>query len=717
MKTYKTCDIRNLTIIGGSGSGKTTLCESMLFEGGVIGRRGSVAQENTVSDHTTVEHEYRNSVFSSVLYTEYNDRKLNIIDTPGMDDFVGNVIPALRVAATGIMVINATEGIEVGTEIATRQAKNFETPLIFTVNQLDRADIQWDTLISELNNGYQNHIALIQYPVETGENFHQVIDVLKMKMYQWGPEGGSPEILDIPDSELEKANELHNELVEKAAENDEKLMELFFDKGTLTEEEMREGIKKGMLARELYPLFCICAEKDMGVRRLMEFICNVAPAPNELKPKETVDGQQVFVDEKDKTSLFFFKTSVEPHVGEINYFKVNSGILKEGDELLNTTTDNKEKLSQLFVSAGKNRVRVNELHAGDIGATVKLKETKTDHTLCDKTENYKFRNLRFPKPRYTTAIKAVNESDDEKVAEILHKLSQEDPTWKMEYAKELKQLLVHGQGEYHINTLKWYFDHIYKVDIQLERPRISYRETITKPALANFRHKKQSGGSGQFGEVHLMIEPYIEGKEPRKSIKIGDKEIKLSLRHVEEHPLKWGGKLIYCNCIVGGVIDARFQPAILKGIMEKMEEGPLTGSYARDIIVYVYDGKMHPVDSNEISFKIAGRTAFSQAFKEADPKILEPIYKMQVFVPSDKMGDVMSDLQGRRAMILGMESSGNYEVINVQIPLKETYKYSTALSSLTNGRAMFKMEFDKYEKMQSEVQKKVLEEHEEVELV
>ncbi|QZE13248.1 elongation factor G [Halosquirtibacter laminarini] len=717
MKTYKTSDIRNLTLIGGSGSGKTTLCESMLFEGGVIKRRGSVQQQNTASDHTTVEHEYRNSVFSSVLFTEYNDRKLNIIDTPGMDDFVGNVIPALRVAATGIMVINAPEGIEVGTEIATRQAKKFETPIIFAINHLDKPEIHWESLIADLNQGYQNHIAQIQYPVKTGEGFHKVVDVLKMKLYQWGTDGGEPEILDIPDSEIEKANELHNELVEKAAENDEALMELYFEKGSLTENEMREGIKKGMLSRELYPLFCICSEKDMGVRRLMEFICNVAPAPNELKPKETIDGKKVVVDENEKTSLFFFKTSVESHVGEISYFKVNSGTLKEGDELLNTTTENKEKISQLYVSAGKDRTRVSQLHAGDIGATVKLKETKTDHTLCDKSENYKFRNLRFPKPRYTTAIRAVNESDDEKVAEILQKLAQEDPTWQIEYAKELKQLLVHGQGEYHINTLKWYFDHIYKVEISLERPRISYRETITKPATANYRHKKQSGGSGQFGEVHLIIEPYTEGVDPKKSFKFGEKEIKLNIRGKEEHPLKWGGKLIFCNCIVGGVIDARFLPAILKGIMEKMDQGPLTGSYARDIIVYVYDGKMHPVDSNEISFKIAGRTAFSQAFKEAAPKILEPVYNIQVHVPSDKMGDVMSDLQSRRALILGMESSGNYEVINAQIPLKETYKYSTALSSLTNGRAMFSMEFAQYEKMQADVQKQILEEHEELETV
>lgn len=716
MKTYKTCDIRNLTVIGGSGSGKTTLCESMLFEGGVINRRGSINQENTVSDHTTVEHEYRNSVFSSVLYTEYNDRKLNIIDAPGMDDFVGNVIPALRVAATGIMVINATEGIEVGTEIANRQAKNFNTPLIFAINHLDKPEVHWDTLITELNSAQQNHIALIQYPLQTGENFHQVIDVLKMKMYQWGPDGGIPEAIDIPEEELERANELHNELVEKAAENDEALMELFFEKGSLSEDEMREGIKKGMLSRELYPLFCICAEKDMGIRRLMEFICNVAPSPNELKPKETIDGQKVIVDENAKTSLFFFKTSVEPHVGEINYFKVNSGTLREGDELLNTTTENKEKISQIFVSAGKNRTRVTELHAGDIGATVKLKETKTDHTLCDKSENYKFRNLRFPKPRYTTALRAVNESDDERVAEILQRLSQEDPTWQIEYAKELKQLLVHGQGEYHINTLKWYFDHIYKVDITLERPRISYRETITKPAMASHRHKKQSGGAGQFGEVHLIIEPYIEGQAPRNSFKFGEKELKLNVRNTEEHELKWGGKLVFCNCIVGGVIDARFLPAILKGIMEKMEEGPLTGSYARDIIVYIYDGKMHPVDSNEISFKIAGRTAFSQAFREAAPKILEPVYDIQVFVPGDRMGDVMSDLQGRRAMILGMESNGNYEVIKAQIPLKETYKYSTALSSLTNGRAMFNMEFSMYEKMQADVQKKILEEYQELEM-
>jgi len=712
MKVYQTKEIRNITVIGNSGAGKTTLVESMLFEGGVISRRGDVKSKTTASDYNLVEQEYGNSVHATVLYTEFEGCKINIIDTPGMDDFVGGVIPALSVAATGLLVLNAVNGVEVGTEIANRNAEKFNKPLIFVINHLDHENSNWDNTIEMSKTAFGNKLAIVQYPLNPGLAYNKVIDVLKMKMLQWGPAGGAPEVLDIPASELEHAEVIHNQLVEMAAENDEELMELFFEQGNLNEDEMRKGLKLGMLSRSLYPVFCTCAARDMGIRRLMEFICNVAPNPGELAPVETVDGKLIKMDINGPTSIFVFQTSIEQHVGEVTYFKVISGILKEGMDLTNTTKNSKERISQIYATAGKNRTKVPEMVAGDIGATVKLKDVKHNHTLCDKDAEINFPPLKYPAPRYTTAIKAVSESDEEKMGEYLHKLAEEDPTYVIEYSKELKQILLHGQGEYHINTLKWYFDNVYKIDIQFLKPKIPYRETITKIAAGDYRHRKQSGGSGQFGEVHMVIEPYVEGMPVPETYKIDGKEMKISLRGTDVTELPWGGKLVFCNCVVGGSIDARFLPAILKGIMEKMEEGPLTGSYARDIRVCVYDGKMHPVDSNEISFRLAGRNAFSAAFKIAGPKILEPIYDVEVLVPSDRLGDVMGDLQGRRALIMGMSSEKGFEKILAKVPLKEMNKYSTSLSSITQGRAMFKLKFSNYEKVPAEVQEELLKAYE-----
>jgi len=712
MKVFQTNEIRNITVIGNSGAGKTTLVETMLFEGGIISRRGDVKSKTTASDYNLVEQEYGNSVHPTVLYTEFEGCKINIIDTPGMDDFVGGVIPALSVAATGLLLFNAVNGVEVGTEIANRNAEKFHKPLIFVINHLDHENSNWENTIEMAKTTFGNKLAIVQYPLNPGLSFNKVIDVLKMKMLQWGPTGGAPEELDIPASEQERAEEAHNQLVEMAAENDEDLMELFFEQGNLNEDEMRKGLKLGMLSRSLYPVFCTCAARDMGIRRLMEFICNVAPDPGELAPVETIDGKLIKMDIHGPTSIFVFKTSIEQHVGEVTYFKVISGILKEGMDLVNTSKNSKERISQIYAVAGKTRTKVPEMQAGDIGATVKLKDVKHNNTLCEKDADIIFPPLKYPAPRYTTAIKAVNESDEEKMGEYLHKLSEEDPTYIIEYSKELKQILLHGQGEYHINTLKWYFDNVYKIDIQFLKPKIPYRETITKIAPGDYRHRKQSGGSGQFGEVHMVIEPFVEGMPAPDMYKIDGKEMKISLRGTDVTDLPWGGKLVFCNCIVGGSIDARFHPAILKGIMEKMEEGPLTGSYARDIRVCIYDGKMHPVDSNEISFRLAGRNAFSAAFKNAGPKILEPIYDVEVLVPADRLGDVMGDLQGRRALIMGMSSEKGFEKISAKVPLKEMDKYATSLSSITQGRAMFKLKFASYEKVPAEIQEELLKAYE-----
>jgi len=712
MKVYKTEQIRNIALIGNAGSGKTTLAEAMLLEGGVINRRGEVTSKNTVSDHTPIEQEYGNSVYSTVLYAEYKDKKINILDTPGMDDLNGQVVSSLEVADLALMLINSSNGVEAGTESAGRHAESKNKPMMFVFNELDHENANFDAALDQVKSSFGNKVTVVQYPVETGPGFDSIIDVLKMKMYKYSKDGGQPQILDIPASEKDKAEELQNALIEMAAENEESLMELYFEQGSLSEDDIRKGMRIGIVKRDLFPVFCTCAKKNIGVNRLMEFIVNVGPAPSDLPQRAVESGKEVTMNENEPPSLFVFKTSVESHVGEITYFKVMSGKITESIDLVNSTNSSKERLSQLFVSAGKTRVKVPEMYAGDIGCSVKLKDTKYNHTLAGKDAATRFVPMVFPNPRHRVAVKAVSETDDEKVGEVLNRIKFEDPSYVIEYSKELRQLIVHNQGEYHMNILKWYFDNVYKIDVNFNEPRIPYRETITKAAQADYRHKKQSGGAGQFGEVHMIIEPYEDGVTPKGAFVLDGKEYKLSIRDVQEHNLPWGGKLIYVNCIVGGSIDARFMPAILKGIMEKMEQGPLTGSYARDIIVYVYDGKMHPVDSNEISFKLAGRNAFSMAFKKSNPKILEPIYDLEVWVPSDRMGDVMSDLQGRRALIMGMGSEKGFEKITARVPLKEMNKYATSLSSVTGGRGMFKMTFNSYEKVPADVQEELLKAYE-----
>ena len=656
MKVYQTNEIKNIALLGSSGSGKTTLVEAMLFESGVIKRRGSVAAKNTVSDYFPVEQEYGYSVFSTVLHVEWNNKKLNIIDCPGSDDFVGSTVTALNVTDTAIILLNGQYGVEVGTQNHFRYTEKLNKPVIFLVNQLDNEKCDYDNILEQLKEAYGSKVVPIQYPIATGPGFNALIDVLLMKKYSWKPEGGAPTIEDIPAEEMDKAMEMHKALVEAAAENDENLMEKFFEQDSLSEDEMREGIRKGLIARGMFPVFCVCGGKDMGVRRLMEFLGNVVPFVSEMPKVQNTEGKEVAPDTNGPESLYFFKTSVEPHIGEVSYFKVMSGKVHEGDDLLNADRGSKERIAQIYVVAGGNRVKVEELQAGDIGAAVKLKDVKTGNTLNGKDCDYKFNFIKYPNSKYTRAIKPVNEADVEKMMSILNRMREEDPTWVIEQSKELKQTLVHGQGEFHLRTLKWRLENNEKLPVKYEEPKIPYRETITKAARADYRHKKQSGGAGQFGEVHLIVEPYKEGMPVPDTYKFNGQEFKITVRGTEEIPLEWGGKLVFINSIVGGSIDARFLPAIMKGIMSRMEQGPLTGSYARDVRVIVYDGKMHPVDSNEISFMLAGRNAFSEAFKNAGPKILEPIYDVEVFVPSDRMGDVMGDLQGRRAMIMGMSS-------------------------------------------------------------
>ena len=712
MKVYQTNEIKNIALLGSSGSGKTTLVEAMLFESGVIKRRGSIAAKNTVSDYFPVEQEYGYSVFSTVLHVEWNNKKLNIIDCPGSDDFVGSTVTALNVTDTAIILLNGQYGVEVGTQNHFRYTEKLNKPVICRVNQFDNEKCDYDNILEQLKEAYGSKVVPIQYPISTGPGFNALIDVLLMKKYSWKPEGGAPVIEDIPAEELEKATEMHKALVEAAAENDEGLMEKFFEQDSLSEDEMREGIRKGLVARGMFPVFCVCGGKDMGVRRLMEFLGNVVPFVSEMPKVQNTEGKEVAPDVNGPESLYFFKTSVEPHIGEVSYFKVMSGKVREGDDLLNADRGSKERIAQIYVVAGGNRVKVEELQAGDIGAAVKLKDVKTGNTLNGKDCDYKFNFIKYPNSKYSRAIKPVNEADVEKMMTILNRMREEDPTWVIEQSKELKQTLVHGQGEFHLRTLKWRLENNEKLQVKYEEPKIPYRETITKAARADYRHKKQSGGAGQFGEVHLIVEPYKEGMPVPDTYKFNGQEFKINVKGTEEVPLEWGGKLVFINSIVGGSIDARFLPAILKGIMARMEQGPLTGSYARDVRVIVYDGKMHPVDSNEISFMLAGRNAFSEAFKNAGPKILEPIYDVEVFVPSDKMGDVMGDLQGRRAMIMGMSSEKGFEKLVAKVPLKEMSSYSTALSSLTGGRASFIMKFSSYELVPTDVQDKLIKDFE-----
>ncbi|HUW91802.1 MAG TPA: elongation factor G [Bacteroidales bacterium] len=708
MKTYTTDHIRNIAMLGNSSSGKTTLAEAMLFNGGVIERRGTVEARNTVSDYKPIEQENRNSVYSTVLYTEYKDRKINILDTPGLDDFSGGVISSLYAADCVVLTINVQNGVEVGTEIHFRHADKFHKPLIFAVNGLDHEKANFEKTLEMLHERFGNDVILAQFPVNEGTGFNTIIDVISMKMLKYAKEGGKAEVAEIPAEHKAKADELHSALIEKVAESDESLMEIFFSNDTLTEDEISKGIRAGLLKRAMFPVFCVSSKVNIGVDRLLDFIAAAAPSPADMPAVKNSKGNEIPCSVTGPASVFVFKTTIEEHIGEINYFRVLSGKIQENLDVVNTSNGTKERLSQIFICVGKNRTRVSEIYAGDIGGFVKLKNTKTNHTLNAPGNNWTYETMRFPEPKFRAAIKPLSESDEEKMGESLNRMHQEDPTIIVEYSKELKQIIIHGQGEYHLNILKWHLDNIYKIETQFLSPKIPYRETITKSAVADYRHKKQSGGAGQFGEVHLIIEPYEEGSEAKSMMKIAGKEIKMANRDKEEIDLPWGGKLIYMNCIVGGSIDARFMPAILKGIMEKMEVGPLTGSYARDIRVYVYDGKMHPVDSNEISFRLAGRNAFSTAFKNAGPKILEPVYDVEIMVPADRMGDVISDLQGRRGMVLGMASEKGFEIIKAKMPLAEMNKYSTSLSSLTGGRAMYSMKFAEYSQVPGDVQDAVI---------
>ena len=705
MNVYATENIRNIVLLGHAGSGKTTLAECMVFEAGQITRRGTVQEGNTVSDHYNIEKERQNSVFASLLHVAWKDSKINIIDTPGYDDFVGEVISALKVADTGVLVLNSTHGVEVGTEHVWEYSETFNTPLILVANQLDHDKADFNRTVEQAKGRFSEHVTIIQYPYNQGDGFNGIIDVLKMVMYQFPNDGGKPEKVAIPEAEAEKAAALHEQLIEAVAEYDEGLMEAFFESGTLTEEQLTRGLKLSMLNRELFPIFCCSATQNMGSGRILGFLNDIAPAPKD-RVAMTTSGDDLACDSNADTNLFIYKTLSEPHLGEISYFKVYSGILRQGDELYNNETRTTERFSQFYLLNGKIRAVATELRAGDIGVTVKLKDSRTNHTLGVKGSETSIEPIEFPEPQIHVAVKPPNKMDLEKITIGLHQMEKEDPTIILEQSQELKQTIIHGQGEMHLAIIKYRIEKLYHIGMEFEAPRIAYRETITEAAESHYRHKKQSGGAGQFGEVHMRIEPYTEGMPPPED---------LNVRHTEEYPLKWGGKLVFNNCIVGGTIDSKYMAAITKGVMKMMENGPVTGSYVRDVRVSVFDGKMHSVDSNDMAFQIAGAQAFKHAFKDAGAVILEPIYDVDVLCTSDTMGDIMSDLQTRRGMIMGIEADGHYQKIKAQVPLKELYRYCSSLRAMTHGRAKHHRAFSHYASVPNNIQYELKNEHQAVE--
>src|SRR5690554_251503 len=697
MEIYDDKFIKNVIFVGANNSGKTTLAETMLFEAGLINRRGTVENKNTVSDYHELEHERGGSVFATPLHTVWRNYKINIIDTPGLDDFIGEVIAAIRVSDTIVTVINGQQGIEVGTEIIWNYIDKYNKPALFVINQIDHLNLNFDESFKSIQDLVGKNAIKIQYPIIV-DGAQCIVDVLKMKMYKFSSEGGKPEKLEIPNDQKELAHHLNNELIEKAAENDESLMELFFEKGTLNEDEMRQGIKLGMLNRELFPVFCVSALNDMGTGRLMGFIDNVAPSAGDLKPEQSTEGKEVVASKEQPVALFVFKTVYQANLEQLTFFKVMAGEVRLNDKLINSRNGETETINQLFIMDGKDRKAITKLVVGDIGATLKLKYTETNDTLASPKISLSIKPIKFPRPRVKKAIFAVNTKDEEKMSEALKKIHSQDPTVVVAFSNEAKQLIVSCQGDLHLATVEWQLKNVYGVEVKFEKPKISFRETIQRSSTANYRHKKQSGGAGQFAEVHLKIEPWNDTMEEPEGFNIRGKE---------EVDLPWGGKLVFYNCTVGGVIDQRYLPSVMKGVLEVMEEGPLTRSYIRDVRVMVYDGKMHSVDSNDISFKIAGAHAFKAAFLNANPKLLEPVMELSVKVPEEMVGNVMTDLQARRSMIQGVESNHKFQVLKCLTPEAELYGFSTDLRSLTQGRATFKSAFSSFQPVPTNVQKEL----------
>ena len=697
-----TKDLRNVVLLGHSGSGKTTFIETMLYEGGAIKRRGTVEQHNTVSDNTDLEHERENTIFSHQMFVNWKKNKINILDTPGFDDFVGEVIANLKVADTALIMVNAAAGVEVGTELVWEYVEDYKTPSIFVINQMDHQKADYDAALEQLKNRFGSKVIPIQYPLNSGESFNQIVDALRMVMYEFPATGGKPEKKPIPESEMARANEMHNALVEMAAENEEGLMEKYFEEGNLSEEELAQGLMIGLAKHDFFPVFVASGAKDMGSGRIMGFIDDIAPSPADRFGSKLENGEVLPCNAADKTTIFIYKTQSEPQVGVVSYFKVFSGEIKPGDELINANNGELERISQIFVAEGKERTAVDKLVAGDLGVTVKLKNGHSNNTLNSKGVERKIEPMKFPESRLRKAVFVENTAETEKLFAALNKLKEEDPTLKVEIDHDTHEAILGGQGQLHLDLVKYRLEKDFGVKMEMKNPKISYRETITGKAEADYRHKKQSGGAGQFGEIHMRVENYYEGMPEPEGVNIRSKEFE---------DLPWGGKFAFYWCIVGGAIDSRYIGAIKKGIMQQLKEGPLTGSHCQNIRVSVYDGKMHSVDSNDISFQLAASGAFKEAFHNAHPQLLEPMYHVEILAPDECTGDVMGDLQTRRAMISGMDSEGHYQKIMAEVPLAELNDYGSTLRSLTGGRAKFSMKFSDYQLVPANVQQELVKKH------
>jgi elongation factor G len=701
----KTENIRNIVFMGHSGSGKTSLAETMLFESGSISRKGTVVDGTTVSDYTSIERERGSSIFSTMMHVHWRNNKINMIDTPGSDDFVGEVISALKVADTALMVVNAAHGIEVGTEILWEYTENFHTPCVFVFNQIDHEKSNYQETLEQAINRFGSKVIPFQYPVNEGIGFNAIIDALRMVMYVFPSGGGKPIKEQIPVNELEKAKDLHNTIVEAAAENDETLMDRYFELGTLSEEELTKGLRIALANQQIFPVFCVSATSNMGTGRLMGFLNDVAPSPADRAAARLEDGGTLSPNASDpNTTIFTFKTTTEPQVGMVSYFKVYNGTIKNGDDLINMDHQHQERINQLFVAEGKNRTAVNSIIAGDLGVVVKLKDTHTNETMTTKGCKYEIEKIKWPESRIRTAVVPPSKNDMEKLIKALQQIHEEDPTLILEQNAQFKQLIIHGQGQLHLDIIKYRIETVNGIHMEFIKPKIAYMETITKSADEMYRHKKQSGGAGQFGEVHMRIEPYYEGMPDPAGLTVRSKEVE---------DLDWGGHLAFYWCIVGGTVDAKYINAIKKGIMSKMNAGPLTGSQCQNIRVSVYDGKMHPVDSNDMAFMLASTNAFKNAFKNANPQILEPIYELTVLCNDAVMGDVMGDLQTRRASITGMGADGHYQKITAKVPQAEMYQYSSTLRAITQGKAKFSRHFLEFAPVPPDVQKKLIAEHQE----
>ncbi len=690
MKEFSPENIRNISLIGHGNSGKTSFAEALLYTTGTTNRLGRVEDSNTISDFQPDEIERKISISTSLLHSEWKGNKINILDTPGYSDFTGEVKCALKVSETGIIFLKAAEGVEVGTEIVWEYTKEYNNAVFFVINKLDNENSDFEKTVNSAKERFGYDVMPIQFPVKEGIGFDSIVDILKMKLLKFTTDSRGKYVeVEIPPELKSKAEQLHTQLIEKIAESDENLINKFFENGTLSETEIQAGLKAALKQRKIFPILCSSATHLIGISSILDFITDYCPSPADIgettvKMANSTNTVQLKYDPNEQPVLFIFKTLAESHLGELSFFKVYSGTVSSGLDLINQSNSKSERLSQIYLLNGRERKEIGKIMAGDLGAAVKLKDSHTNNTLSSKALSVVVPEIIFPEPVISMAIVSKSKGDEDKVANGLHTLHAEDQTFIVRVDPELRQTVVSGQGELHLTIIANKLKSRFGVDVELVEPKIPYRETIKGVCKeAEYKHKKQSGGRGQYGHVFLKIEP-----KPR------------------------GEGFEFVDAIVGGVVPGRFVPAVEKGVIEAMEGGVIAGYKVVDVKVTLFDGSAHPVDSDENSFKIAGRMGFKKGFKEAKPIILEPIYEIEVTVPEEYMGDVMGDISSRRGKILGMEAHSHHQVIKALVPLKELYRYSTTLRSMTQGRGIHKQKFAYYEEVPKEIMDKIIADYE-----